>query len=177
MSLKGVGLFSSVGIYTIRRLRYEHVCSHCAQEVNIDWRCVELNCSSPTLTLTCTYSHTHAHTHTHTHTHTPYTHAHTHTCTHTHNMHIQTHIHITHTHTQTYTHTHMRAHTHTHTYTHMHTHTHDRSMTASRQCEAIFDLEIKQEVSESGMQYFRSHSLGSLQYTCSIIINAAQAYI
>ena len=80
----------------------------------------------------------------------------------------------THTPTPT-THTHTNTHTHTHTHTHAHTRT--WNMTPSRQCEATFDLQIKQEVSESGMQYFRSHSLGSLQYTCSIIIIAAQAYI
>ena len=127
------GLIFECG-YTIRRLQYKHIYPHCAQKDDIDWRCVELNCSSPLLP---------------SHARTTYTHT-------------------THTHAHTYTHTYI---------THTHTHTHDRSMTASRQCEATFDLEIKQEVSESGMQYFRSHSLGSLQYTCSIIIIAAQAYI
>ena len=70
-----------------------------------------------------------------------------------------------HTHTYTHTHTHTQ---HTHT-THIHN-THTQYTNSLQAVGATFaiDLEIiKEEMSESGTQYFRSHSLGSLQYTCS----------
>jgi len=77
------------------------------------------------------------------------------------------------THTQNTHHTH---HTHIHTCTLTHTHnTHTQTHTWIAFMQAVWShicnwLRDHQGADELGMQYFRSHSLGSLQYICEVIL-------